>query len=262
MTAQPPALPQRAGRPRRRRRPAGAAPVVQPPEKFAHLTGDELFWALIGDGEEWDSERFAAESGRSIGRFRVWSSERNAVDAWQRKQAGDPDYQDDDITETYETDRTAPPPKRHIGQSPAWRAGAARAWMIQVGLMRRDGTFIPHKPGGRVAGQVDIDVRAPRPSEVRDTGPAILAEFRALRAKKVPAPEARAQLAAKYEITDKAVMRRLEAGRTAELEALQTEYRELLLAGQSAEDALHALSEKHQLSALVLRRRLEGGTKT
>lgn len=202
--------------PRQRRQPADRPiKVVQPPPQYAHLTGEDLEAALTSDAEVWDCARFAAEAGRSIGRIWVWTSARNKVDAYQRRLAGDPEYADAD--EAYEDDRTAPTPDAYYGQAPVWRAGRLRRWMMQVGIMDRlTGKFIPHKPGGRQRGALDIDKRAQRPSVIRETAPAILTMYRQLRDAGVRAPAARAAIADRFDLTGKQVMRRLEVGRKLE----------------------------------------------
>lgn len=199
----------------RQRRPRGRAPaqpvdIVQPPEKWAHLSHNALYLALTSDGEEWDSERFAAEAGRSLGRFRVWVSKRYAVDAWAKREPG--------AYEIYEDDRTAPAPHTRYGQAPVWYAGVARKWLMQVGLMDHRGVFIPFVPAGRVTGALDIDRRARRPMPVREISPTVLAEYRALRAAGTKGSDAKAELAAKYAIGVRQVERRLEIGREVERE--------------------------------------------
>lgn len=154
--------------PRQRRRRPEPEPivVVQPPAKFAHLKGEALYQALIKDREHWDSARFAAEIGRSLGRFRVMVSHRYAVDEGRRKL----------------DDRTPPRPEKGTEYvNPKWYAGDARAWAMANGLMTRRGVFEPHKPGGKGAGCKDVNPRKRRPAPVRADSVRFLEEYRTLR---------------------------------------------------------------------------------
>lgn len=194
--------------------------VVQPPAQFAHLSGDALHKALTSDPEQWDRHRLAAESGRSIHPVMMWVRHRYSVDAWAKKKAGDPGYQHDEIVEVLEDDRTVPTPDGFHGNLPWWTAGHLRTWMMQVGLMRRDGTFIPHKPAGRRKGTADIGPRPKRPSLTRAQGPLVLAEYRQLRdpagPHKMTQAQAWAQLAEQHHLSLTQVKKRIEVGRAIE----------------------------------------------
>lgn len=176
--------------------------LAQPPEKYAHLTGDALYRALISDPEPWDTARFAQECQRSIGRVRVWVSKRNAVD--QGRRAAD--------------DRTPPAPDMFSGRSPLWRAGTLRKWMIKVGLMRRDGVYIAHKPAGRARGATDVIPRQRRDAPMKTAAPTLLEEYKALTDTAGPgrarySSEAHESLAARHGLTVRQVERRLHAAR-------------------------------------------------
>lgn len=185
------------------------------PEQFRHLTGDALYEALTTDDEIWDSARFAREAGRSVGRIWIWHSARRKLDAWERR--------DTDAEPAQITDRTAPRCLNPDGRSPVWRAGTLRRWMMQVGLMTREGAVIKYKPTGRPRGAVDIDPRAKKASPLRETAPQILAEYRTLRDQEVSQADAVARLAETWKVTGRQLMRRLEVGRTMEAEAAVTQ---------------------------------------
>jgi hypothetical protein len=194
-------------RTRRPRHVQEARPVIQPPEKFAHLQGEALFRALTTDTEEWDSERCAAESGRSRSRFSTLVSNYYAV-ADGRRPADD---------------KTFIKPFAYRGASPVWRAGDARAWFMQHGMMRRDGVFRPFKPGGRARGAVDVVPRRRRPTEMQNHAPAVLGRYRELVTPGAGATsgamtprDARTQLAREFAISERQVIRRLQAARDLE----------------------------------------------
>lgn len=186
----------------RSRPPAGTPVIVQPPAKFAHLKGEELYQALISDPEEWDSARFAAEIGRSLGRFRVMVSNRYAVDEGRRKL----------------DDRTPPRPKSGAYVNPKWDAGDARAWAMPNGLMHRNGVFKPHKPGGKGVGWRDVNPRKRRPAPVRSQSLQFLEEYRVLRSPADDRPgmsavHAKEALAARHNLSVRQVVHRLHLGR-------------------------------------------------
>jgi hypothetical protein len=190
--------------PRQRRRRPEPEPivVVQPPAKFAHLKGEALYQALTKDREEWDSARFAAEIGRSLGRFRVMVSNRYAVDEGRRKL----------------DDRTPPAPWSGAYVNPRWLAGPARAWAIENGLMHRNGKFKPHKPGGKGVGWRDVNPRKRRPAPVRADSVRFLDEYRALRegdgtTAGMSAIHAKETLAARHGLSVRQIVHRLHLAR-------------------------------------------------
>jgi hypothetical protein len=190
--------------PRQRRGRPESEPivVVQPPAKYAHLSGEDLFQALTTDKEEWDSARFAAEIGRSLGRFRVMVSHRYAVDEGRRKL----------------DDRTPPTPWSGAYVNPRWRAGDARQWAMGVRLMTRRGVFKPHKPGGKGVGCKDVNPRKLRPAPVRTDSVRFLEEYRVLReggagTPGVSAAHAKETLAVKHGLSVRQIVHRLHLAR-------------------------------------------------
>lgn len=180
-------------------------PLVQPPAALAHLKGDALYRALISDDEIWDAWRVAMESGRK----------KAAVDKWlgffHKWEAGERPHDD----------RTIIKPT-YYGDTPTWKAGEIRAWLMRTGKMRRDGTYIPHKPAGRPRGARDIVPRPRRGSELDEVAPQILARYREL-LKAAPAPgqsltpsQCRQKVAQEYELSEKQVIRRMQRGRDLE----------------------------------------------
>lgn len=180
--------------------------VVQPPAKFAHLKGDALRDALVADQEIWTAERFAAEAGRAKRTIDTWLGNRTKYDAGERAM----------------DDYTAPRPT-YVSDVPIWKAGDCRAWMMRTGKMRRDGTFVPHKPAGRPRGVAEANPRPARGSEMDVIAPQVLAAYRELLAgdpangvEPMRPADARAALAERYKITGRKVIRRLQRGRDLE----------------------------------------------
>lgn len=190
-------------------------PRVQPPAKFAHLSGDDLHDALIKDGEIWTVPRVALEAGRS----------KRTVDKWLgyyvKFAAGERPLDDNTIIRPTYVETVA-----------TWRAGDVREWMMRTRKMRRNGVFIPYKPAGRPKGRTERARRPKRGSDMNEAAPALLAEYNELvgdcpradhpRGEQCPKPRdgrhvsakaARAQLARKHQISDRQVIRWLQRGR-------------------------------------------------
>lgn len=182
--------------------------VVQPPTHvlgadgnpipLAGLSDDALYEALTGDREQWDSERCAAESGRHIGRFRVWVSNF---------------YRTADDKRKVPDDRTFIKPVDYHGRSPWWYAGDVRQWFIQNGIMDRRGVFIPFKPTGRPKGAVDRLPRQRRRATMRDTAPDVLKQYDTLLARGMADSDAREQLATELGLSRRQVARRINTAR-------------------------------------------------
>lgn len=177
-------------------------PRVQPPAKYAHLKGDALYQALITDDETWTAERVALESGRAESTVSNWLDNFFKFDRGERPR--------DDYTFIRPV---------YVGTVPTWTAGDVRAWLIRTRKMRRDGTFIPHKPKGRPRG---IQENAPRPargSEMAQQAPGVLTTYEELvkpvddGGKGMPAKAARAVLAERYGVSERAIIRRLQRAR-------------------------------------------------
>jgi len=180
--------------------------VVQPPTKYAHLTGDALYRALIADTEIWTADRVAAESRRAPRTVDTWLGNRVKFDAGEREM--------DDYTIIAPT---------YFSDVPTWVAGEVRAWMMRTGKMRRDGVAIPHKPTGRPRGVTEAQPRPARGSEMDVIAPEVLAAYRALVAgdqaagvEPMAPKAARAALAERYAISERKVIRRLQRGRDLE----------------------------------------------
>lgn len=168
---------------------------VQPPAKFAHLSGDALYQALINDGEIWTVARVALEAGRS----------KRTVDKWLgnyvKYAAGERRLDDNTIVKpTYQ------------GTVALWRAGAVRAWLMRTRKMTRDGVFIPYKPAGRPKGRAERAQRPKRGSDMNAAAPGLLAEYNEL-VVTMTARQARHVLARKHGISDRQVIRWLQRGR-------------------------------------------------
>ncbi|GLY08315.1 hypothetical protein [Actinoplanes sp. NBRC 101535] len=192
-------------------RPPGPSspPLRQPPAKFAALLNrpDDLYRALTTDDEQWDSARFAAESGRSTGRFRVWVSDyykwREAADRARRRGRTPP----------VPHDRAIVAPDGYFGRAPWWYAGRARQWMMRVGLMDRQGRSVRHKPVGRRKGVGDVAPRRRRRPPMQDQAVEILGQVEALIAQGASLEEAKAQVARDRALSVRQVARRVTAGR-------------------------------------------------
>jgi hypothetical protein len=180
--------------------PQAPIAVVQPPAHLAHLTGAALYEALIADRtERWYSARFRAEVGRSEGRFKAWM-----VNHYKVKNGTNPATIDD---------RVMVEPDGYEVRSPWWYAGTARKWAIEEGLMRRDGVLEPYRPSGRPRGATDSTPRT-RTATMRAGALVVLDECEKLTAGgAMTLGAARAQLAARYGLTEKQIARRLTAGR-------------------------------------------------
>lgn len=197
------------------RRPDAEPIVVQQPPRVilrkgewvdvSHLTGDDLYEAIITDEEHWDYPRLSAETGRSIGRLRVWVT--NARNAARANKAP--------------TDTAFVEPKGEFGGvtggSPWWYAGKAREVLIGMGgIMRRDGVAIPYKPVGRTEGAKD---KGPRRSwahaPARDAAAGIYRDYVQMTTRKrspLSDREARAELCRKYNLSRSQLARRITTG--------------------------------------------------
>lgn len=188
--------------------PAAVA-IVQPPAELAHLEGDELFEALTNadkyrevtgrDPEKWYTARFVAEIGRSTGRFKAWMSNFYAVS----EHGADPATIDD---------RIMVKPDDYDKRSPWWYSTTANAWAIAEGLKTRAGVAVPYKPTGRPRGRTD-SVPRQRTATMKASALAVLAEAEALTAGGATAAEAKKTLAGRHSLSERAVARRLTAGR-------------------------------------------------
>lgn len=177
-------------------------PRVQPPAKFAHLTGDALKAALCADPERWTKARVALEAGRSVSTVGNWLDNYvKAVDGlhpWDDYTFIKPDY---------------------VGDVPTWAAGDVRAWLMRTKKMRRNGVFIPHKPKGRPRGVVERSRRPARGSDMDREAPQVLADYTLMTTPKendgqgLTPKAAREALAAKYGCSVRAVIRRCQRGR-------------------------------------------------
>lgn len=195
-------------RPPRRRMftpPGEEIVVVQPPKHLAHLSGDDLFRALVSDRtEKWYSARGAAECGRTPDTWRSWVSTRYGYNAAVEKAAGKPVPRP--------KDKMTPTPDGYDSRSPWWYAGTLRTWMIREGLMTREGRFIPYKPTGRTPGSPNrVQRKSPRP--MSDEATLVLDEYDKLLARGTTKASARATLASRFKISERAVDRRLTTGR-------------------------------------------------
>lgn len=191
--------------------PAGVA-IVQPPAELAHLADDEdaLFEALTDPAAfeaatghapaKWYTSRFYREIGRSEGRFKAWMSNHYAV----TKHGADPSSIDDRIMVA---------PDDYDVRSPFWLETTARAWAIGEGLMTRRGVFVPYKPTGRPKGKTD-SVPRQRTATMKASALSVLGEAEQLTAGGDKAAEVKRKLATRYGISERAVARRLTAGRT------------------------------------------------
>lgn len=189
-----------------RRRPA--VPVEQPPRTIlrggervdvSHLTGDEFFEAIKTDREQWDYDRLAAETGRSKVRLRKWVS--NAYTSERTGRAED--------------DKTFTVPDGFTSRSPWWYAGNARAVLFQIGVMTREGVAIPYKPTGRPSGAKDLAPRRRTHAPMQDIAAGVYQEYVRLTTRKrnpLSDREARAELAAKYDLNRSQVARRIKTG--------------------------------------------------
>jgi hypothetical protein len=181
-------------------------PLVQPPAHMAHLKGEALYRALTTDPEIWDTQRVALESGRQRAGVEKW------IGFYHKWVAGERPHDD----------RTIIKPT-YYGGTPTWKAGDIRAWLMRTGKMRRDGTFIPHKPTGRTPGARDIVPRPRRGSELDSVAPQVLALYRHLTEHglnddgPLTPVDARAHVASEFKLTERQVIRRMQRAR--ELEA-------------------------------------------
>lgn len=184
--------------------------IVQPPAELAHITDeDELFEALTDAAAferatghapaKWYTARFVAEIGRSTGRFKAWMSNHYAVTVHGVDPA------------TIE-DRIMVKPDAYDKRSPWWYETTARAWANAEGIMTRRGVFVPYKPTGRPAGRKD-SVPRQRTATMKASALQFLSEAEKLTAGGAKSAEAKRTLAARYKISERAVSRRLTAGR-------------------------------------------------
>lgn len=176
-------------------------PLVQPPAKFAHLSGDALRQALISDNEIWTVSRVALEAGRSTRTVDKWLGNYVKYAAGKRR-----------------LDRNTIIKPTYIGTVAAWRAGAVRAWLMRTGKMRQDGTFVPYKPAGRPKGRTERTQRPKRGSDMNLAAPMLLTQYHKLidgddQTEPISAKAARAVLAEKHELSDRQVIRWLQRGR-------------------------------------------------
>jgi hypothetical protein len=186
---------------------AGVGP--QPPTELAHITDeDELFEALTDAAayeratgkppEKWYRSRFIAETGRSEGRFKVWMSNHYAV-----LEGADPAKIED---------RIMVKPDGYDRRSPWWYRTTADAWAIEEGLKTRGGVTVPYKPTGRPKGKTD-SVPRQRTATMKAAALEVLAEAEKLTAAGATAGAAKAELAKRHGISERAIKRRLTEAR-------------------------------------------------
>jgi hypothetical protein len=246
--------------PRTTKRQPQAAPL---PAKFAGLTGDALYQALINDNEVVDEVWLAEQCLRKVATVDGWLSKRDAIDEWEENGRVGPQPPEDDRTTPAPLERVRIKRDGHWKTSHRWHAGPLRRWMIQVGLMTRAGVGEPYRPAGRTEGSRNTKPRADT-AKARQESPLILAEFRALRDAGVKPNDAYTQLATKHGLSERMVRRRVENGRLMEREvdqeavALLREYEAVRQADSSLskERALARLGEQHGLTAAQVERTL------
>lgn len=203
--------------------PAGTTRAEQPPAELAHLTGDALFKALTDfktftreagrPPDVWYSRRAVAETGRSIGRFRVWMA-----NYYKTVRGVDPTSIDDRIMVA---------PDGYDQRSPWWYETTYRKWAEQEGLMDRAGRMVPHVPSGRPEGSKDaVPRRRVAPKQARAA--VILAACEALVAAGAPLAKAKAKVAASEGMSVKAVSRWMTAGRKLRADSIERMVRPLM----------------------------------
>ncbi|MEU7591168.1 hypothetical protein AB0A95_33350 [Micromonospora sp. NPDC049230] len=223
--------------------------VEQPPRTIlrggervdiSHLTGEELYQALISDEELWGYKRLSAETGRTVVRIRKWVH--NIGKAERTGRAPD--------------DKTFIAPDEYVEDySPRWKAGRARkALMGAMGVMTREGVMIPHKPTGRAPGAQDNGPRRRwENAPLRDTAVSIYREYLKLTQRKsnpLNDRDARSELSKRHDISRTQLARRIATGR--DMVAAQTGK------GAAAPAEVDGVALRDRLAELVAEQRAAG----
>ena len=285
VTAPPPTVPGP-------RRPG--VPVEQPPRVIwpdgpdgapvdvSGLDPDAFFEAITKqDRDRWDYPRLAAEAGRSVARVRKWVM--NAYAHAEAVRRGEEPPPADDKTFIPPHGRGAAPCKtmeerldKTAPGQPWWYAGEARKVLNMIGIMRRNGTYVPYKPAGRPRGAGD---RAPRQrwtsAPARDNAPTVLAAYRELTGREdnpLTDRQARAELCRRFGLNRLAVSRRLAAALRAEADAanLRAQYDRLvaqhravgLTEAQADQEAIADLAADRGITVNGMRRKVTAARAT
>ena len=181
-------------------RPVPGLDGLSDDEVFNILTDPKAFERHTGrPPETWYTARFAAESGRSHGRFKVWIS-----NFYKVKKGADP--------ATIE-DRIMVKPDGYDVRSPWWLETTANRWLIQEKLKTRRGVRVAHKPSGKPKGRTDRVPRR-RSAPMKAVALDVLDVYERLVAAGTSMADAKQKVAASNGLTVRKVARRLSAGRT------------------------------------------------
>jgi hypothetical protein len=211
--------PRPEGRPKRRKMflpPKPPIVIEQPPARLAHLSGDDLYEALIAPDhtERWYTARAAAECARETETFRGWVSHRYKYEEAVAKAKAEADRIGGRPKPVRRPKaKMTPKPDGYEVRSPWWWPHTMRRWFIQEELMdRHTGKAIPYKPAGRPPGTPNaVERKSQRP--MQEQAAEVLAAFEKLRRDGSSVAEARAALANRYGKSEKQILRRVETAR-------------------------------------------------